>query len=80
MSEVSASYVAPLQQLLKTMVEYGGTMSHHHGVGRLLAPWMEAHLGKNQMEVLRALKQHFDPHNIMNPGGKLGLDEIPARR
>ena len=73
-------YIPFQQGIVDKMVEYGGTMSHHHGVGRLLAPWMEAHLGKNQMEVLRALKQHFDPHNIMNPGGKLGLDEIPARR
>jgi alkyldihydroxyacetonephosphate synthase len=24
--------------------------------------------------VLRALKQHFDPDNIMNPGGTLGFD------
>jgi len=26
------------------------------------------------MEVFRALKRHFDPNNIMNPGGTLGLD------
>ncbi|MCK5164109.1 MAG: hypothetical protein KAQ72_10335, partial [Desulfobacula sp.] len=35
-------------------------------------PWMEKHLGAKQMDVLRAIKKHFDPHNIMNPGG-LGL-------
>jgi alkyldihydroxyacetonephosphate synthase len=52
----------------------GGTLSHHHGVGRLLAPWMPAYLGPAGMGVLRALKQHFDPRNIMNPGGTLGLD------
>jgi alkyldihydroxyacetonephosphate synthase len=51
----------------------GGSLSHHHGVGKMLAPWMERHLGKPQMEVLRAIKRHFDPHNIMNPGGTLGL-------
>jgi alkyldihydroxyacetonephosphate synthase len=32
------------------------------------------------MSVLRTLKKHFDPNNIMNPGGQLGLDEIPQRR
>jgi hypothetical protein len=26
------------------------------------------------MAVLRALKDHFDPNGIMNPGGPLGLD------
>ncbi|MCP4749001.1 MAG: FAD-binding oxidoreductase [Desulfobacteraceae bacterium] len=52
----------------------GGSLSHHHGIGRLMAPWMEKHLGKVQMDVLRALKKHFDPNTIMNPGGQLGLD------
>jgi len=49
-------------------------LSHHHGVGRMMGPLMDAHLGDEQMEVLRALKRHFDPNNIMNPGGQLGLD------
>jgi len=26
------------------------------------------------MEVYRVLKKHFDPNNIMNPGGTIGLD------
>ena len=39
---------------------------------------MEKHLGEEQMDVFRALKRHFDPNNIMNPGGQLGLDEIPS--
>ena len=60
--------------IVDAIVQHGGSISHHHGVGRLLAPWMEAHLGKEQMAALRALKSHFDPHNIMNPGGRLGLD------
>ena len=73
-------YVTFQSGIVDQMVKFGGTMSHHHGIGRLLAPWMEAHLGKEQMAVLRAIKHHFDPHNIMNPGGQLGLDEIPQRR
>jgi alkyldihydroxyacetonephosphate synthase len=34
---------------------------------------MERHLGKNSMAALGAVKRHFDPNNIMNPGGSLGL-------
>jgi alkyldihydroxyacetonephosphate synthase len=52
----------------------GGSLSHHHGVGKMISPWMQRHLGPVQMNILRALKRHFDPHNIMNPGGTLGLD------
>ncbi len=60
--------------IIASIVKSGGSLSHHHGVGRMMAPWMETHLGKEQMAVLRALKNHFDPNGIMNPGGTLGLD------
>jgi alkyldihydroxyacetonephosphate synthase len=59
--------------IIETILKSGGTLSHHHGVGKMAGYLMEKHLGKNQMEVLRALKKHFDPKNIMNPGGQLGL-------
>jgi alkyldihydroxyacetonephosphate synthase len=49
-------------------------MSHHHGIGKMTAPWLEAQIGQNEMAVYRTLKHHFDPKNIMNPGGTLGLD------
>ncbi len=60
--------------ILDRIQRHGGSLSHHHGVGKMIAPWMEQHLGKEQMDVLRAIKRHFDPNNIMNPGGQLGLD------
>jgi len=60
--------------VLNEILKHGGSISHHHGVGKLFAPLMETHLGKEQMAVLRSLKKHFDPNNIMNPGGHLGLD------
>ncbi len=60
--------------IIDRMEKNGGSLSHHHGVGRMMAPWMERHLGRVQMDVLRALKRHFDPKGIMNPGGTLGLD------
>ena len=60
--------------IIDNIQKHGGSLSHHHGVGRMIGPWMEKHLGKEQLDVLRTLKKHFDPHNIMNPGGQLGLD------
>ncbi len=59
--------------LVETILANGGSLSHHHGVGRVLGPRMEAHLGKESMEVMRAVKKHFDPGNIMNPGSILGI-------
>jgi alkyldihydroxyacetonephosphate synthase len=66
-------YVDFRNGLVDTMVKAGGSPSHHHGIGRLMQPWIEGFLGKEQMDVLRALKAHFDPHGILNPGSQLGL-------
>lgn len=60
--------------IIDAIVQYGGSLSHHHGVGRMMGPYMERHLGKEQMAVLKALKKHFDPKGILNPGGTLGLE------
>jgi len=49
-------------------------MSHHHRIGKQTALWLEGQIGQACMDVLGTLKNHFDPENIMNPGGTLGLD------
>ncbi len=72
--ESEAEYKEFQSSIVDAIVENGGSISHHHGVGKMLAPWMEKHLGTPQMDALRAIKNHFDPENIMNPGGQLGLD------
>lgn len=66
-------YVAYRTGLIGAMVQAGGSPSHHHGIGRLMHPWIERFLGPEEMDVLRALKRHFDPNNIMTPGSQLGL-------
>jgi alkyldihydroxyacetonephosphate synthase len=50
------------------IVAAGGTITHHHAVGRDHAPYMPAEVGELGVEVLRALKQRLDPAGIMNPG------------
>ncbi len=67
-------YLAYQARILDAIRDTGATMSHHHGIGRSFAPWLEGQIGANQLEVFRALKRHFDPHGIMNPGGTLALD------
>lgn len=49
----------------------GGSISHHHGIGRLRARRLPAELGEI-FGVLGAIKAAIDPHRIMNPG-VLGL-------
>jgi len=72
--ESKEEYTEFYKGIIDAIIKHGGSISHHHGMGKLFGPWMEAHLGKEQMGVLKALKSHFDPNNIMNPGGTLGLN------
>ena len=47
---------------------HGGTITHHHAVGRDHAEWMTAEVGETGVAALRALKRELDPAGIMNPG------------
>jgi alkyldihydroxyacetonephosphate synthase len=46
----------------------GGSISHHHGVGRDHVPWYEREVGSLGVGVLRAVKAQLDPAGILNPG------------
>ncbi len=46
----------------------GGTITHHHAVGRDHAPWLVDEIGETGIRILRAVKRELDPHGIMNPG------------
>jgi alkyldihydroxyacetonephosphate synthase len=52
-------------------LEHGGSISHHHGVGMFRNPWIGSELNVG-LDVLQALKDALDPHNLVNPG-KLGM-------
>jgi alkyldihydroxyacetonephosphate synthase len=56
------------QAACEAMVASGGTITHHHAVGRDHAPYMKAEVGELGIEVLRAVKERLDPAGIMNPG------------
>jgi alkyldihydroxyacetonephosphate synthase len=46
----------------------GGTLTHHHAIGRDHAPWLEREVGPLGVELLHALKERCDPAGVMNPG------------
>jgi alkyldihydroxyacetonephosphate synthase len=50
------------------IVGNGGTITHHHAIGRDHVPWMEREVGVGGLAALRALKDQLDPAGIMNPG------------
>ena len=54
-----------------TSLRNGGTINEHHGVGLKLGRFMRAQHGE-AFELLKAIKEAWDPDGIMNPG-KLGF-------
>ena len=73
-------YLGYQRGILDAIRETGATMSHHHGIGKLFAPWLEGEIGTEAMALHRAIKRHFDPGDIMNPGGTLALDLPESER
>lgn len=55
----------------EAIVAQGATITHHHAVGRDHARWLEAEVGSQGIDLLRAVKQELDPENILNPGALL---------
>jgi len=56
---------------LEATTRVGGTISHHHGVGLLKAPYMAGE-HREAMAIFEAAKKSLDPDGILNPG-KMGL-------
>ena len=56
------------QATTEAIMAAGGTLTHHHGIGRDHAPWLEEEVGVLGVRALRKLKQTFDPADTMNPG------------
>ena len=52
----------------EAIVAGGGTITHHHAIGRDHREWITAESGPLGVEVLRAAKERLDPAGIMNPG------------
>ncbi len=56
----------------ETVIDLGGALSHHHGIGHVHRPWMRRYLTPEGMTLLSHLKDKLDPRNIMNPGKLFG--------
>ena len=50
------------------MVDAGGTITHHHALGRDHRTWYDRERPELFAEALKAVKQRLDPHRVLNPG------------
>ena len=50
--------------LRRSILENGGSISHHHGVGKLRKDFMKDTLSPSSIELLKKIKQASDPDNV----------------
>ena len=50
------------------VIELGGTITHHHAVGRDHRRWYDRQRPDAFAAALRGAKAAVDPHGILNPG------------
>lgn len=55
-------------RLIELGLSLGGTVSGEHGVGYTKKKYLPYKVGRVQVELMKAIKRAFDPHNILNPG------------
>lgn len=54
------------------VIEYGGTTTGEHNDGIIRTPYLPQLFGARMVELFEETKRIFDPHNIFNPGKKVG--------
>jgi alkyldihydroxyacetonephosphate synthase len=62
------AYLSAWRTILEATDAHGGSLSHHHGIGRVRRAWLERELGSEGLALLRRVKVALDPQGLMNPG------------
>jgi glycolate oxidase len=57
-----------VSETFRLSVELGGTISGEHGIGYVKAPYLEYAVDRPTLEVMKGIKNVFDPNGILNPG------------
>jgi alkyldihydroxyacetonephosphate synthase len=52
----------------EAIIANGGTITHHHAVGRDHRPWYDRQRPEPFSRALAAAKSELDPHGVLNPG------------
>ena len=62
-----AQYDVVKSAIQQAFVDHGGTISHHHGVGREHAPWLEQDISTEGVALMNGLFTTADPKKNFNP-------------
>ena len=58
----------PITEIFELCVKLGGTISGEHGIGLVQKGYIGIALKEANLNLMRGIKQVFDPHGILNPG------------
>jgi alkyldihydroxyacetonephosphate synthase len=67
-SELRQAYHRCWAAVMEATLEAGGTIAHHHGIGRVRREWIARELGPGGLAALSHIKRSLDPTGFMNPG------------
>jgi alkyldihydroxyacetonephosphate synthase len=65
---MEGAYFDCWRRIMEATVRHGGSLAHHHGIGRVRREVLVDELGAEGVGLLRRLKHALDPNGIMNPG------------
>jgi glycolate oxidase len=57
-----------VEEIFAAAIELGGTLSGEHGIGTMKAPFLESELGEVGVDMMKRIKESWDPNGILNPG------------
>jgi alkyldihydroxyacetonephosphate synthase len=73
-------YHKPLNAIIvEESLRLGGSMVHHHGIGKYRTPWVQQEHG-SAYYLLSTLKRAFDPNGVMNAGTIFPLEPGPGQQ
>ena len=56
------------ERLFRQAISLGGTLSGEHGIGLSKKAYMRFELNDETLELMKKIKNVFDPNHILNPG------------
>jgi alkyldihydroxyacetonephosphate synthase len=68
LSDPVAAYSQIEDSAREEIMKHGGSISHHHGVGKLRKKFLVNSIGETGVAMIKGLKQTVDPQNIFATG------------
>ena len=68
LGRVEDVYWSLWDNVMRAVHEKGGSIGHHHGVGRVRSRWLNLEYGQAGSDLIRRLKECLDPRGILRGG------------